>query len=558
MQDVRQGVFNCLKQEVYFLPFLLYFCSFASRISFAMTLLVALVFCAMLYHQYNFPIEQLLIILISTIFSYYDPIFLIFLLFILAEISFLKDFKKKYISFVIFIYLLISIAPLPLFTGVIYFYGMPFIICISIILLFFLNKYNYSVLKNKLTVIILLVLSVEYGYLYITNNREHIGISTSSTDETLSENFMCNSILTKQWQITKQNTPVLNNSKTNGLYSYFLIDWEKGTESQIKKSNMKGTFYLYGEHDNLNNFVDDDSVFNNNNIQQRTPWMIFKPTMIRSLWSASVLDPFYCSNIGATIKRKSNMFPLAWNYTYTGMPQLLIAMEIQKDKIIIYLGDTDPAVKFLASYNSAFLNALYLQPSINNLYKITLLCLCASLIILTKRFKGIIMLCFCLSMLPLTFVNFNLNKNNFDYCVIDKQKIVSPHISNHPGFITNQISQSNFTVFLGHASNVKKYIIRLVPTNKTVNVRSKLDNLKTIFFLAENSKIKIGEDEISANNIPLGTTENVSGLLSIIIPDARELLFNNIKSKDSIIKIGSCYFIGTGSPQRFIDYGKLK
>ena len=148
MQDVRQGVFNCLKQEVYFLPFLLYFCSFASRISFAMTLLVALVFCAMLYHQYNFPIEQLLIILISTIFSYYDPIFLIFLLFILAEISFLKDFKKKYISFVIFIYLLISIAPLPLFTGVIYFYGMPFIICISIILLFFLKK-NYFLENSK-------------------------------------------------------------------------------------------------------------------------------------------------------------------------------------------------------------------------------------------------------------------------------------------------------------------------------------------------------------------------------------------------------------------------
>ena len=59
-----------------------------------------------------------------------------------------------------------------------------------------------------------------------------------------------------------------------------------------------------------------------------------------------------------------------------------------------------------------------------------------------------------------------------------------------------------------------------------------------------------------AGNIPLGERKD-SDIFKVTIPDARIISANGIDCQPILLLEKQCILIGTGSPQRFIDYEEL-
>lgn len=91
-----------------------------------------------------------------------------------------------------------------------------------------------------------------------------------------------------------------------------------------------GVFYLYGEHDNMNNFISKNQSFNNDSIHQHEPWSYNRPCMITFFRNASMKDPFFCNNLGSTIKKETWVIPLVWRYNKVGIPKIIIGKKIYR------------------------------------------------------------------------------------------------------------------------------------------------------------------------------------------------------------------------------------
>lgn len=480
----------------------------------------------------------------------------------MVDLNDMWEFGKRVTLLFTTIYLLISIIPLPMISCVVYFWGIPFVGAAGFFLFWLTKRIQLKHLNFSLALVIVLVLSAQWSFISLAHsNREHIGVENTNSQYPLSQNFMANATLNGKWEIIGSNSPVILGSKKNNMYSYFLIDWGPGAEEKIRNSDMKGSFFLFGEHDNLNGFIGNNSIFNNDNIQQKTPWNIYKPIMIRNLWVASVLDPFYCSNKGSTVSALPFLFPKIWTYDNFGVPKVLATTEIRKNKNITYFGDSDPAVSFLAPYNSSFLNALYKQPCKNEIIKIMILiAMFFSLkAVRAKRFFTVIL---CLGFgvfIALTFRNLQNNENIFDYAIDYRGKIESPHIENNAAYIVNSLSQNGNIVFLGNeAKNVKKAFIFVVPESTKIKIDPYESKGRKIIFLHENSSLDMEGRTYIAGSIPLGERQVAFGGLNIVVPDARVIEVQGIK-KRSILKCGNkCFIIGTGSPQRFRAYEEIQ
>lgn len=451
---------------------------------------------------------------------------------------------------------MISITPLPFFLGTLYFWGIPFICVFAFLFAYLLRNSEINRLNIRCSFFIIGLLFLQWAFSF--HVEKHVGVAKLSSNTALSKNFMLNSTVKKNWDIIYSNNPIIQNSDRRTIYSYFLVDWEPGTEEKLINSDMKGHFVLFGEHDNLNGFIGKRSRFNNDSIQQRAPWNIYKPIMIRDLWTSSLIDPFYCSNIGSTLSASSFLFPIIWTYDTFGIPKILAGTEINQNKIITYFGDTDPAVSFLAPYNASFLKALYKQQHKPDCFKLILLII----LLYINKYKNkmlslsLFLLSFSLFII-LTFFDFQQNYNSFDYAIDFNEKILSAHEENNSSFIMNQISRQDNTVLLGKSSvKTRKATIKIIDESK--NLRLNIDDLKTrsIIFLQDNASIEIKNITYKAGNIPLGERKD-SDIFKVTIPDARIISANGIDCQPILLLEKQCILIGTGSPQRFIDYEEL-
>jgi hypothetical protein len=479
------------------------------------------------------------------------------LYFFLANLEEIRELDRRVIGLFVTVYLFIATISLPMISGALYFWGIPFVLFSCFVLNRLTKKIKLEYLINSLALGILLILAFQWLFIFVTHSdRRHIAFEKLNSQKYISKNFMANATLNNKWEIIESDSPFSLNSQKRDMYSYFLIDWGKGLEETIRESNMKGSFFLFGEHDNLNNFIGENSIFKNDSFQQKRPWYISRPVMIRNLWVATLLDPFYCSNLGSTLSASFFLFPKVWVYDKLGLPKILAATEVGKNKIITYFGDSDPIVSFLASYNASFLHALYKQPSKNDLLKIVVLIfiLFLSKSIRSERTILIILFLGLGVFVMLSFKDFQKNQNVFDYAVDLRGKIVTPHVENNDDFIINFLSKNGEKVFLGKdIDNVDKAKIIVVPESSRTNVCSQHTKGLQIIFLQENSSVIVGENLIESGSIPLGERIVNVASFKIVVPDARSLKVRGTK-KPSIIVVDHRIIIATGSPQRFYSY----
>lgn len=343
----------------------------------------------------------------------------------------------------------------------------------------------------------------------------------------VSENFLKNAIL----------------GETAGTGTSFVFEKGAPTEQTITGG---GTWHLLAEHDDMNGLTAENPDFNADSIRQPEPWAFNRPCMAAMLRLASMRDPFLCSNLGCTIRQEPGLFPLAWRYGKTGIPQVVIGRKRENGATLYLVGDSDIAVDFLAPYNANFLAELYGQNPASPLPWALVLALAS---ILTQRTPRLALATLCL--LPAAgLFGTGANPNKFDAAVaFEGIEVKSPHIDNSPDKIVNSLSRLGKTVRLGRGN--AKNTITLVGNRFRPGEES--TGGKRIFFLLPGGRLEIGDMAYATEDSPLGNRKNGD----INIPDAREITGGGKRTGKSLLETPAGAIIGTASPQRMADIAKL-
>lgn len=278
--------------------------------------------------------------------------------------------------------------------------------------------------------------------------------------------------------------------------------------------------------------------------------------MTRNLWCASLHDPFYCSNIGATLKPLGKLRPLAWEYDSKGLPRILIAKHSGFRKSITYIGDSDPIVDFLAPYNSFFLKSLFNQSCTSNML-LLLIIFTAMLFLLLSQYKRKDIILLLIIIIFIFFIRNDIqgDTNIYDFSIKHVEKMNTPHVENDSAYIVNALSKAGFVVTLQGNSNASK---RLIITNDTMRINTSKENKNTpvIVFMKPKAVIMLNNKRYSISDIPLGTVKVLSDDIEYLIPDARNILVNG-KIESPLARDQQYTFIGTASPQRFFEYERF-
>lgn len=455
--------------------------------------------------------------------SYFNPLLQTVNIFLASKL----DTKWKTFAIVwITIFVGLSIFPLPFS---IYFYGIPALILISWPLSIFFKKLPENATLSS-AVIFITILLANTAITSRVNMPVHYGQITNL----LSDNFIKNAISSGKF--------ISGNSKGNMTTSFV---FEKGSLSEESISE-DGTYYFLGEHDNMNGFVKSNPDFNDASIRQNEPWAFNRPCMTAFLRLASMKDPFFCSNLGTTIKQSIFLLPLAWRYNEFGIPQVVIGKTQDGGKIFYLVGDSDIAVDFLAPYNANFLADLYGQNWMAPLPYIFIIILATILYL-----WGSSILWGVLCLIPIAgFVNLNTNTNKFDVIIaFEGITVKSPHIDNSPDKIINNLSRQKKTVRLGYG-NAKNTVI-LVGSDYHLKIQANTE--KPIVFLLPGARLFIDDAVYETVDIPLGNIFHDK----VNIPDAREIKANGKSIGQCLIETPRFVIIGTASPQRMTDITKL-
>lgn len=467
---------------------------------------------------------------------HFDCLFSIPMLFILFTLD-IPERIKKYCSIYCIVYVFISIFNFKYKLLFIYFWGIPQVVLISYIIYTTLKRiHSYrKIIKCAIcTILIFYIFSMTSDY-----NGVHIAFKGNARSPVITENSLKNSSPYNTFSIVygfNKDSCI----KENDLFSIFLPEHESNIENIIRTDeNIKGTFYLYGEHDNYNNYIYSGSRFKNDHTQQSTPWAYNRPYFDRNLLIASYKDPFYCSNIGATIHRFPQLIPYVWKYNSFGIPVILIAKEHFKDKSIFYIGDSDPFVPFLAPYNKNFLHSLYGNNNFIDIIRVL------AFIIFIFATRNIAIYCISIVLLLICFLPNKYEQNIFDMSVsfinID---ILSPHTENDPSSLIKNIYKLGYTVST-QFSKSSKCDIFVIKNTGHIDIDK---NKKNIIFLLEGSSVYIDGQKYQSGDIPLGTAI----YNDIPIPDARI-----VDGLHPILYNGNIIIIGTNSPQRFSAYEEI-
>jgi len=464
---------------------------------------------------------------ISALMAHYEPFMLIVTIIISSKLK-----KNRFLTIWTVIFFCISILSLPLMFFSIYFWGIPFLLISTS----FIYRLTIAINTKKIIIgsffIIIIHSSLQIVYMYIDDNI-HYGVP----GENLSKNFILNAIQSGRY--------ILEDTDKKGIRSSFVFKEGEVSEETIKYQPA-GIYYLLGEHDNMNNFITKNPSFNDDAIRQREPWAYNRPCMATFLWSASMKDPFFCSNLGATVKRQNWLTPLVWRYSWAGIPQIVIGKKSLNGKTVYLIGDSDIAVSFLAPYNANFLSMLYGQNWRSLIPYLVVLVLITVLFSLSGSVPYV-----ALCLLPiLAFVNPSDNANTFDALVkFEGIPIKSAHTDNSPEKVVNSISRLGKTVSMnkGKAINLI-YIVR----NNFV-LPDKADHKRIIVFLLPGSKLHYMGKIYTPIDIPQGK-QDING---VTVPNALNLKIDGRDTRLSLLDDGKIVIVGTTSPQRMTELGRL-
>lgn len=489
------------------------------------------------------------LIMILTVESERDPLCLVLIGLIL--INFYESNRTlKTVSLsvapLILIVEILSFWGLPFQPWLIWFWGVPFVL-IAVLLAVIGKNIRYS---------IPVILSIFLGTLIIINQFVLFSktksvelIRSETTEEGCSHNLIKN---ISQNAILSDSYSAINKIKTEvgQPKRVIMAPYAPNLNAFLSNENPKGEFWIFGEHDNLGDFLTPGSLFNNDSYQRKPPWHAYRPQMSRTLQIASDLDPLYASNLGCTIKSTPLGYALIWEYTKFGIPNILALGTFNWMSRLTYIGDSDPIVKFLASYNPHFLHSLMNYPNATEIFKGLLLLICALSIRLWTKWKGILILViggFLISFLPQYYPYYS--RDPVDVSIINNNVWYSPHVETHYSSLPKSLSQKDLTVSINDPGRESKLSILIIDSGLHLfSHRTKYNGIKNLILMTPNASIKIGNDYFRIEDIPLGKVEREIYAQNITIPDARRIIVNNSISDCALI-INDIYLIGTNSPQ---------
>jgi len=299
--------------------------------------------------------------------------------------------------------------------------------------------------------------------------------------------------------------------------------------------------FLFGEHDNLQNFAEKSVFFNNDSYKRKSPWTTYAPLMNNNLKIASSFDSLYCSNIGSTLKNTGKNLPLIWTYSDLGIPKLLAARYKTDNNYFTVFGDSDPIVPFLMPYNINFLKYIFFKDS-KVLYFNIILFSAMVIVLYQKSFIFIIILATFL----VIFDNDKIDEiSKSEIFIKYDDKILSPHYLHHFGSLTSEIVKKN--IVATHEENSKRIVDIFVISKPTKHINLKPDIKQRIIFLLPGGSVSINNVAYTCTRIPLGKEKVTNSNKEFYIEDAYNIFDN------PMVFLKSTIIIGTGSPQRNVN-----
>ena len=180
-------------------------------------------------------------------------------------------------------------------------------------------------------------------------------------------------------------------SNRDAIVTAILSEAPESLKNYPLNKNIRA-YFLFGEHDNLNNFIKGSigKEFNSDNYKRKGPWEVFQPNINKLFFINSNRYLMYCSNIGSTLKDNIRGLPLVWDYNSWGVPIVLAKMQYEGNSKVFLFGDSDSVVGFLAPYNRLFLYDLYDQTPFKWIISLFLLVIISSCLYIKKRIYCIV------------------------------------------------------------------------------------------------------------------------------------------------------------------------
>jgi hypothetical protein len=417
----------------------------------------------------------------------------------------------------------------------IYFWGAPYI-ALAILIVYLFRQ----VAVKGLLILCALVFTV-YQFSFFNDESEILFLTKDVSGISLSNDTL--SSISKRFKLTDQ---AIFSDQSENLHIVFPL--AVGINEDSLPVLRSSTIFLFGEHNNLNNFRGKESRFNDDLYQRQTPWITFKPFFNNALMFASNNDPLYSSNLGCTLNFRINDFPLVWDYRVSGVPILLALGTVENSNRYVFFADSDPLVPFLSPYNPQFLRTLF--GLFDYRYPLEILpVLISSVLIITCRSKLPLFLAMFLLFVSI-FANYmpHATPISAEINIKTNLPILSPHYDAHYSSLPAELVKNNHSVTINSPA-LQKLTIHLISGSENAQSDCSISNL---FFLFPGSELQIEEQNFKSNNLPLGRKSESILNQSIEISDARELLVNNRNSHQSIFRRDNCTLIATSSPQRNI------
>ncbi|MFC1488586.1 hypothetical protein ACFL6B_01930 [Thermodesulfobacteriota bacterium] len=339
----------------------------------------------------------------------------------------------------------------------------------------------------------------------------------------------------------------------NSKYIVPLIDYPTINENYFKKMDAPASILLFAEHDNIGNFIDDNSSFNDDSYKRKTPWIAYKPFFRTDLNLMSKKDPLYCSNIGCTIKWDPKSYPIVWDYKRDGTPILLSTGKIIGNKHFVLFGDSDPIVPFLIPYNPEFLRKLFGETDYRLILEILPVIFASIFIFIFRKGFGLVFpFGFVVLSILAGFLPSSVTTNS-DINFITNLEIHNPHYDFSYSSLPKKLANEGYSVTINQRSK-SKIEVHVIEGSNTIKYS---DDQRAIVFMNPNSMITLKGNKISAGDLPLGNFKDRLKGRSVAVEDARSILVNGIKTGRSIFDQNNYIFVGSGSAQKNIDLIKV-
>jgi hypothetical protein len=255
------------------------------------------------------------------------------------------------------------------------------------------------------------------------------------------------------------------------------------------------------------------------NLYQRIPWTENQLIGDQYILAAIAQDDQWISNFGGRLNRYGRL--LLGSLRHRG-GEWFEPIIISYNKCI-YVQDSDPFVDRLAAYQYYTLNELVHRN--REVRLLNLLFILASLRI--QNLYGFI----STMVIAVGLLISNCKNRIGDIRIV--APIFSPHETSRPSGVLRSLADNGFCFVKGDS----QCTVLIVGEGKSVTAKAS----ETLVILMPGARLKIGDDFITVDSMPLGDISDVV--------DARALIVNGTM-QSFVIKINKCNVIGTGSPAK--------